>query len=154
MRALIRVSSLVSKIPAWLLFCWRKNVFLGEHILPCQREKTIWSTDFHSNSWNNEKVTVNSKYYHEHQRTCDILIKFTYLIASKLLHLLIDWETFNQLSALKQVRGVIRALQTSMIVLLAKIVSSVTWKALTILAKRFILDGCWVQYIPLLIDTL
>ena len=36
----------------------------------------------------NEKVTVNSKYYHEHQPTCNILIKFTY-------HLLMDWETFN-----------------------------------------------------------
>ena len=51
-----------------------------------------------------------------------------------------DWETFNILSGLEQIRGVIRALSTSMIVLLAKIVSNVNLKALTILAKRLILD--------------
>ena len=34
------------------------------------------------------------KYYHEHQRTCsNILIKFTYLMALKLLYILRDWET-------------------------------------------------------------
>ena len=51
-----------------------------------------------------------------------------------------DWETFNILFGLEQIRGVIRALSTSMIVLLAKIVSNVSLKALTILAKRLILD--------------
>ena len=51
-----------------------------------------------------------------------------------------DWETFNILSGLEQIRGVIRALSTSMIVLLAKIVSNVNLKALTILAKTLILD--------------
>ena len=29
------------------------------------------------------------------QYNCCILIKFSYLMASKLLHLLMDWETFN-----------------------------------------------------------
>ena len=45
------------------------------------------------------------------------------------------WEKFNLLSALEQVRGVIRALQTSMIVLLTKIVSNPDLKTSTILAK-------------------
>ena len=39
--------------------------------------------------------TISFKYYHEHQRTCNTLIKFSYLMASKLLSLLMDWETFN-----------------------------------------------------------
>ena len=62
-----------------------------------------------------------------------------------------DWETFNLLSSLEQVRGVIRALQTSMIVLLAKIVSNVNLKALTILAKRLILDP-WLGQVPTSVD--
>ena len=66
---------------------------------------------------------MNSNYYHEHQR--NILRKFTYLMVSKLLYRLMDWETFNQLPALGQVRGVITALQTCVMVLLAKIVSNV-----------------------------
>ena len=44
---------------------------------------------------NNHNVTVNSKYYHERYHTCNILIKFTYLMASKLLHLLMDCKIFN-----------------------------------------------------------
>ena len=55
-----------------------------------------------------EKVTVNCKYHCEHQR--NIFIKFTYLMASKLLYLLMDWETFSPLSALEQVKDVIKAL--------------------------------------------
>ena len=43
--------------------------------------------------------------------------------------------------ALEQVRGVISALQTSVMVMLVKIVSNVNLKTLTILAKRFILDA-------------
>ena len=46
----------------------------------------------------------------------------------------------NYLHALEQVRGEIRALQTSMILLLAKIVNNVNLITLTILAKRLILD--------------
>ena len=46
---------------------------------------------------------------------------FMYLMASKLFHLLMDWETFNQLPALEQVRGVIRVLLTPAMVFLAKI---------------------------------
>ena len=41
-----------------------------------------------------KKLIVNSKYYHEHQRCCDILM-FIYLMASKLRYLLVDWETLN-----------------------------------------------------------
>ena len=48
---------------------------------------------------------------------------------------------------MEQVRGVISALQTSMIVLLAKIVSNVNLKALTIPAKRLILDA-WLRPVP------
>ena len=51
-----------------------------------------------------------------------------------------DWETFDKLPALKQVIGVIRALQTSMMVLLAKIVGNVNLKTSTFLAKRLILN--------------
>ena len=40
-----------------------------------------------------------------------------------------------------------------MIVLLTKIVSNVSLKTVTILAKRLILDG-WVQDVPLQTDTL
>ena len=43
------------------------------------------------------------------------------------------------MEALEQVRGVISALQTSMMVLLTKIVSNINLKTLTILAKRLIL---------------
>ena len=42
--------------------------------------------------------------------------------------------------ALEQVRGVIKALQTSMMVLLTKIVSNIGLKTLIILAKRLVLD--------------
>ena len=35
----------------------------GAHILHCKKQKTIRSTSFQSNLWNNEKVTVNYKYY-------------------------------------------------------------------------------------------
>ena len=38
------------------------------------------------------------------------------------------WETFNHLHALEQVSGVVRALQTFMMVLLAKIVSTINQK--------------------------
>ena len=61
-------------------------------------------------------------------------------MASKLLYLLMDWETFNMLPALEQVRDIIRALQTSMMVILTKIVTNVSLKMLNILAKRLILD--------------
>ena len=54
-------------------------------------------------------------------------------MASKLL---MDWETFNQLLVLGQVRGVIKALQTS--VMVTKIVSNVSLKMSTILAIRYI----------------
>ena len=40
---------------------------------------------------------------------------------SKLIHLAMDYETFDQLSALEQVRVIFRPLQTSMKELFAKI---------------------------------
>ena len=46
-------------------------------------------------------------------------------MASKLLYLLMVWETCNSLPALEQVRGVIRALQIFTVVLLAKTVKNV-----------------------------
>ena len=56
-------------------------------------------------------------------------------MASKLLYLFMDRETFNKLPTLEQERCVVRALQASMMVLLAKIVSKVILKTLTILTK-------------------
>ena len=34
-------------------------------------------------------------------------------MTSKLIYLVIDWKTFNELPALEQVNGLIKALQTS-----------------------------------------
>ena len=68
--------------------------FSGAHILSRKKQKTIKSKSFQSNSYS-EKVTVNSKHYHEYQPTCNILTKFKHQIESKLLYLLLDWETFS-----------------------------------------------------------
>ena len=59
-----------------------------------KNKKIVWSTNLQSNRLNNEKAIVNSKYYCEHQCTCDNLM-FMYLMISKLLHLLMNWEAFN-----------------------------------------------------------
>ena len=53
----------------------------------------------------------------------NILIMFTDGVETA-LSILMDWETFNWLAAFKQIRGVIRALQRSLMVLLVKIVSN------------------------------
>ena len=53
---------------------------------------------------------------------------FIYLTASKVLDVLMDWKKLNQLLALEQVSGVIRAPQMSMMMLLAKKVSKVNLK--------------------------
>ena len=74
---------------------WDAYDFSGAHILTRKKEKNIKSSSFQSKRKNNEKVTVSSKYYHEDQLTCNILIKFTYLKGSKLSYLLMDRETFN-----------------------------------------------------------
>ena len=58
-------------------------------------------------------------------------------MTSKLLYILMDWETFNK----EQVSSVIRALQASMIVLLTKIVSNLNLTMLTFLAKILILHA-------------
>ena len=62
-------------------------------------------------------------------------------MTSKLLYLLMDWETFNYFPALEQVSGVIRALQTSMMVLLEKIISNVNLMTSTILTNSLILNA-------------
>ena len=62
-------------------------------------------------------------------------------MASKLIYRPIDWETFTYLPVVKQVRGVITALQTSMMVRFTEVVSNVNLKTLISLAKRLILDG-------------
>ena len=54
------------------------------------KRNTIESTNFPSNKLSNEKVTVNPKHSHDYQLTCQILIKFTSLMVSKLLYLLIN----------------------------------------------------------------
>ena len=68
-------------------------------------------------------------------------------MVSKLFYLLMDWETFDSLPALEQVRGVIevlqastKALETSIMELLAKIVSNVNLKDVNYCCKRLILD--------------
>ena len=50
-------------------------------------------------------------------------------------------ERVKSLHVLKQVRGVLRALQTPMMVLLTKIACNVNLKMLSILAKKLILDA-------------
>ena len=90
---------------------------------------------------------MNSKYYHEFQilswtpAYLNVLIVFTYLMASKLRYLLRNWEIVNWLPAFEHVWGVIRALQTPMMVLLTKTVCNASLKTLPILAKRLILDA-------------
>ena len=64
-----------------------------------------------------------------------------YLMSSKLIHLLMDWETFNELSALEQVKGVIRVLKNSVMKLFAKTVNVVNLKMLIIPTQRYILDA-------------
>ena len=83
--------------------------FFGCVHFSCKKEKN-GSANFQSNRSNNEKVKMNSKYYREHQRTCNILITYTYLMTTKLIHLIMDCEKFNWLSLSEQVKGVFRAL--------------------------------------------
>ena len=49
-------------------------------------------------------------------------------MASTLLYLHMDWETFNWLRALEKVSGVIRAAEASKMILLTKTVSNVKGK--------------------------
>ena len=58
------------------------------------------------------------------------------------------------MTALKQVRGVAKALQTSMMTLLTNTVNNVSLKTLTILTKRSILNLRWLQNVPLQIAAL
>ena len=43
--------------------------FSPVHFFPCKKKKNIRSTILQANRSINQKVTLNSKYYHEHQRT-------------------------------------------------------------------------------------
>ena len=75
---------------------------------------------------------MNSKYYQEHQRTCNILIKFIYLMVSKLFYLLMDGK--HLINCLRYDRSKVK-------ILLGKTVTNVNLKTLTILTKRLILDA-------------
>ena len=63
--------------------------------LVCNKKSPYRTINFQWNRQNNEKVSVNSKDYREHQRTCDISIMFIYLMVSKLIYLFMDKETNN-----------------------------------------------------------
>ena len=66
------------------------------------------------------KITANFKYYCEHQWNDNILIMLTYLIMSKLICIITDYETFYE-TALEQVRSVYPGpIQTSRIILFQK----------------------------------
>lgn len=51
-------------------------------------------------------IQSGSKYCCEHQDTCYVFIILTYLMASKLIYLLVDCEILNYLLVLKQVTSV------------------------------------------------
>ena len=53
---------------------WDVPDFSGTQFLPCKKEKNITFTNLQSN--NVKKVVVNSEYYHKHQHTCNILLRF------------------------------------------------------------------------------
>ena len=55
-----------------LLRRWGRPIFRAHTF--CLIKKPIRSTNFKSNRWNNEKVTVNFKYYPEHQHICNMLM--------------------------------------------------------------------------------
>lgn len=66
---------------------------------------------------------------------------FTYLITSKLIYLLMDFDIFHQLPELGLVRGLYRALETSSMELFAKMVSKVNLKLLAVFTKGSNLDA-------------
>ena len=59
------------------------------------KKKVIRSANFKSNMQENEKVTVNSKYCREHQRTRFILIMFTYLTTLK-------WLIYSDIASIRK----------------------------------------------------
>ena len=72
---------------------WDVSDFTGVPFCLVKNKKT----ELQIYSWigkKNEKFTVNSKYFYEHRRNCNILVSI-HLMASKLLYLLKDWEIFN-----------------------------------------------------------
>ena len=88
--------------------------FSGTHVLFCEKEKNnIRFASLWLNRCINKKTTMNSKYYREHQRSCDISIMLTYLMTSKLSYLHMDCETFNCLHQSK-LGFLYRALLTSL----------------------------------------
>ena len=60
---------------------------------------------------------------------------------SKLIYLLMDWETFYLLPVLQQVKEVIKKFQTYTIEIFVKIVSNFNLNTITILAKCSISDA-------------
>ena len=71
-----------------------RPIFRASKLCIVKKKKSLDQQIYSRIGKNDEKVIVNPKYYREHQRTCDILV-LIYLKASKLLYLLMDWETFN-----------------------------------------------------------
>ena len=99
----------------------RKTRYFGRAHFVLSKRQTPLGLQVFSQISKTMKKTVNPKYYHKHHCTCNIFIKFTYLMASELLYLPMDWEIFNYLPALEagEVRGAIIALQTATMVPLA-----------------------------------
>ena len=84
---------------------------------------------------------IPSKYYYEYQHACNILIIIMYLMTLKLIYLLIDFQAFNYLLVLEQVRNLFRT--PGNMYFFTKITCDVNVNLLTILSKRPIL-GFWL----------
>ena len=84
---------------------------------------------------------IPSKYYYEYQHACNILIIIMYLMTLKLIYLLIDFQAFNYLLVLEQVRNLFRT--PGNMYFFTKITCDVIVNQLTILSKRPIL-GFWL----------
>ena len=107
---------------------WDMPDFLGSQIFPCIKEEIHYIYKFlvlYVKQWKRcsefQKQSWTSAYL-------NILIMLIYLMASTLLYLHMDWETFNWLHALEKVSGVIRAVEASKMILLTKTVSNVKGK--------------------------
>ena len=77
---------------------------------------------------------------------------FTYLMMSKLIYLLMDWETFNFLSALEQSRGVIGPCKYLRWSFLKKRISNVNLNTLTMILGDFNV-GIEEQYMKTFFDN-
>ena len=98
-----------AKALIWCVLVFRVHTF-------CFVKKRKITLDLQVYSWIGvltKKTTMNSKYYREHQRSCDISIMLTCLMTSKLSYLHMDCETFNWLHQSK-LGFLYRALLTSL----------------------------------------